>query len=179
MDTIIDQRHALFESIYPNFLGIPWIKLPIRSVPDLIIIALLPYVTPRPVAVRSSMKISNPAVRSPPTPGPVTLALSKNNFTCRPINQRPIKTTITGAHLIASLFKQLIQGTFQGCFEPKYLQNYLDEYVFRFNCRKCKYVGKKFMCIVEQVVRSVKIKCNQIQWKIDPISEFFSLELCR
>jgi len=84
-----------------------------------------------------------------------------------------------GAHLIASLVKRLIRGTFQGRFEPKYLQNYLDEYVFRFNRRKSKYVGKKFMRIVQQVVKSTKIKCNQIQWDIDPISEFFSLELCR
>ena len=87
--------------------------------------------------------------------------------------------TLYGAHLIASLVKRLIRGTFQGRFEPKYLQNYLDEYVFRFNRRKSKYIGKKFMRIVEQVVKSAKIKCNQIQWDIDPISEFFSLELCR
>ena len=84
-----------------------------------------------------------------------------------------------GVHLVASLVKRLIRGTFQGRFEPKYLQNYLDEYVFRFNRRKSKYVGKKFMRIVQQVVKSSKIKCSQIKWDIDPISEFFSLELCR
>ena len=84
-----------------------------------------------------------------------------------------------GVHLVAALVKRLIRGTFQGRFEPKYLQNYLDEYVFRFNRRKSKYIGKKFMRIVQQVVKSTKIKCNQIKWDIDPISEFFSLELCR
>ena len=42
-----------------------------------------------------------------------------------------------------------------------------------------KYVGKKFMRIVQQVVKSAKIKCNEIKWDIDPISEIFSLELCR
>ena len=84
-----------------------------------------------------------------------------------------------GVHLVVSLVKRLIIGTFQGRFEPKYLQNYLDEYVFRFNRRKSKHVGKKFMRIVQQVVKSSKIKCNQIKWDIDPISEFFSLELCR
>ncbi len=87
--------------------------------------------------------------------------------------------SLFGVHLVASLVKRLIRGTFQGRFEPKYLQNYLDEYVFRFNRRKSKYIGKKFMRIVQQVVKSTKIKCNQIKWDIDPISEFFSLELCR
>jgi len=87
--------------------------------------------------------------------------------------------SLYGVHLVASLVKRLIRGTFQGRFEPKYLQNYLDEYVFRFNRRKSKYVGKKFMRIVQQVVKSTKIKCNQIKWDIDSISEFFSLELCR
>ena len=82
-----------------------------------------------------------------------------------------------GAHLIASLVKRLIRGTFQGRFEPKYLQNYLDEYVFRFNRRKSKYIGKKFMRIVQQVVRSAKIKCEEIKWDLDPISQHFALEL--
>jgi len=40
------------------------------------------------------------------------------------------------------------------------------------------FVCKKFMRIVQQVVKSSKIKCNQIKWDIDPISELFSLELC-
>ena len=86
--------------------------------------------------------------------------------------------SLYGVHLITTLVKRLIRGTYQGRFEPKYLQNYLDEYVFRFNRRNSKYIGKKFMRIVQQVVKSSKIKCNQIKWDIDPISEFFSLELC-
>jgi hypothetical protein len=77
-----------------------------------------------------------------------------------------------GVHLVASLDKRLIRGTFQGRFYPKYLQNILDEFVFRFNRRKSKYIGKKFMRIVQQVVGSAKIK-----WDLDPISEYFSLEL--
>ena len=85
--------------------------------------------------------------------------------------------SLYGVHLIASLVKRLIQGTHQGRFEPKYLQNYLDEYVFRFNRRKSKYIGKKFLRIVQQVVKSSKIKWDQIKWDLDPISEFFSLEL--
>lgn len=82
-----------------------------------------------------------------------------------------------GVHLIALLVKRLIRGTFQGRFEPKYLQNILDEYVFRFNRRKSKYIGKKFMRIVEQVVKSSKIKWDEIKWDLDPISYFFSLGL--
>ena len=82
-----------------------------------------------------------------------------------------------GVHLVASLVKRLVRGTFQGRFEPKYLQNYLDEYVFRFNRRKSKYIGKKFMRIVQQVVKSSKIKWDQIKLDLDPISEFLSLEL--
>jgi hypothetical protein len=77
----------------------------------------------------------------------------------------------------STLVKRLIRGTHQGRFEPKYLQNYLDEYVFRFNRRKSKYIGKKFMRIVEHVMKSVKLKCSEIKFDLDPISEFFALEL--
>ena len=79
-----------------------------------------------------------------------------------------------GAHLVTSLIKRLIQGTFQGRFEPKYLQNYLDEYVFRFNRRKSKSIGKKFMRIVQQVVDSTKITYESIKWDIDPLSEYLA-----
>ena len=79
-----------------------------------------------------------------------------------------------GAHMVISLIKRLIRGTYQGRFEPKYLQNYLDEYVFRFNRRKSKSIGKKFMRIVQQVVRSTKITYNKIKWDVDPISEFYA-----
>jgi len=70
---------------------------------------------------------------------------------------------LSGVHLVASLVKRLIIGTFQGRFEPKYLQHYLDEYVFRFNRRKSRNIGKKFMRIVEQVASSAKITCRQIK----------------
>ena len=53
-------------------------------------------------------------------------------------------------------------GTFQGRFEPKHLESYLDEYVFRFNRRRSKSVGKKFMRIVQQVIASMKINRNQV-----------------
>jgi hypothetical protein len=79
-----------------------------------------------------------------------------------------------GAHLVASLIKRLIRGTYQGRFEPKYLQNYLDEFVFRFNRRNSKSIGKKFMRIVQQVVKSVKVTYGEIKWDIDPISEYFA-----
>ena len=79
-----------------------------------------------------------------------------------------------GAHLVTSLVKRLIRGTFQGRFEPKYLQNYLDEYVFRFNRRKSKNIGKKFMRIVQQAVNSVKIANQEIKWDMDPLSEYFA-----
>ncbi len=81
---------------------------------------------------------------------------------------------LNGVHLVTSLIKRLIRGTFQGRFEPKYLQNYLDEYVFRFNRRKSKNIGKKFMRIVQQVVKSTKITNSEIKWDLDPISEFFA-----
>jgi hypothetical protein len=56
----------------------------------------------------------------------------------------------------------------------KYLQNYLDEYVFRFNRRKSKFIGKKFMRIVQQVVKSVKVTYREIKWDIDPIFEYYA-----
>jgi len=86
------------------------------------------------------------------------------------------KEQLYGVHLIASLVKRIIRGTSQGRFHPKYLQNILDEYVFRFNRRKSKYIGKKFMRIDQQVVVSSKLKWNEIKWDINPISGFFSLE---
>ena len=82
--------------------------------------------------------------------------------------------TLYGAHLVTSLVKRLIRGTFQGRFEPKYLQNYLDEYVFRFNRRKSKNIGKKFMRIVQQAINSTKITYQQIKWDMDPLSEYFA-----
>ena len=82
--------------------------------------------------------------------------------------------SLYGVHLVTSLIKRLIRGTYHGRFEPKYLQNYLDEYVFRFNRRKSKSIGKKFMRIVQQVVKSVKVTYDDIKWDIDPISEYFA-----
>ena len=77
-------------------------------------------------------------------------------------------------HLVTSLIKRLISGTFQGRFEPKYLQNYLDEFTFRFNRRKSKSIVKKFMRLVQQVVKSTKITFPNIKWDLDPISEFYA-----
>ncbi len=95
-----------------------------------------------------------------------------------PEHQKDPESGLYGAHLIASLVKRLIRGTFQGRFEPKYLQNYLDEYVFRFNRRKSRSIGKKFMRIVQQVVKSINIRKKDIQFDLDPISEYFSLGFC-
>ena len=82
--------------------------------------------------------------------------------------------SLYGVHLVTSLIKRLLRGTFHGRFESKYLQNYLDEYVFRFNRRKSKSVGKKFMRMVQQVVKSTKITYSEIVWDMDPISEYFT-----
>jgi len=92
------------------------------------------------------------------------------------IKQRSFKNneSLYGVHLVTSLIKRLIRGTYHGRFEPKYLQNYLDEYVFRFNRRKSKSIGKKFMRIVQQAVKSVKVTYDEIKWDIDPISEYFA-----
>ncbi len=76
--------------------------------------------------------------------------------------------------MVAALVKRLIGSTFQSCFEPKYLQSILDVYVFRFNRRRSKYIGKKFMRIVEQVVISTKPKWDEIKFDLAPISGFFS-----
>ena len=92
-------------------------------------------------------------------------------------DQKRSESGLYGAHLVVSLVKRLIRSTFQGRFEPKYLQNYLDEYVFRFNRRKSKSIGKKIMRIVQQVIKSRKINNKDIQWDLDPISEYFSLGL--
>jgi hypothetical protein len=90
-----------------------------------------------------------------------------------PKDQKDREKGLYGAHLIVSLVKRLIRGTFQGRFEPKYLQNYLDEYVFRFNRRKSRSIGKKFMRIMQQVIKSCKINSKDIQFDLNPISEYF------
>jgi len=65
-------------------------------------------------------------------------------------------------HLVTTLIKRLIRGAFHGRFESKYLQDYLDEYTFRFNRRKSKSIGVKFMRIVQQAVKSSKITWKDI-----------------
>jgi len=79
-----------------------------------------------------------------------------------------------GVNLFTFLIKRLIRGTYQGRFEPKYFHNYLDEYVSRFNRRKSNSIGKKFMRMVQQVVKSVKITYKDISWDINPISEYYA-----
>jgi hypothetical protein len=102
--------------------------------------------------------------------------IDSEQYTHEKTNQRSTKNyeSLYGAHLVTSLIKRLIRGTYQGRFEPKYLQNYLDEYVFRFNRRKSKSIGKKFMRIVQQVVKSAKVTYKEIKWDIDPLSEFYA-----
>ena len=102
--------------------------------------------------------------------------IEKAQFAHEKTNQSSSKANenLYGVHLVTSLIKRLIRGTFQGRFEPKYLQNYLDEYVFRFNRRKSKSIGKKFMRIVQQVATSAKITYSEIKWDMDPISEYFA-----
>jgi len=92
------------------------------------------------------------------------------------INQSSSKDnqSLYGVHLVTSLIRRLVRGTFHGRFEPKYLQNYLDEYVFRFNRRKSKSIGKKFMRMVQQVVKSSKVTYSEIMWDMDPISEYYA-----
>ncbi|MDY0094413.1 MAG: transposase [Candidatus Vecturithrix sp.] len=79
-----------------------------------------------------------------------------------------------GVHLVTSLLNRIIQRTYQWRFDPRYLHNYLDEYVFRFNRRKSCSVGKVYMRLVQQVVRSTKITWQNIPWGLDPLSEFFA-----
>jgi len=105
--------------------------------------------------------------------------IDKEHYKHAPVNQSKTdnRNALYGAHLIVSLVKRLIRGTYQGRFEPKYLQNYLDEYVFRFNRRKSKSIGQRFMRIVQQAVRTPRIICKNILWDMDPISEHFLLGL--
>jgi hypothetical protein len=56
----------------------------------------------------------------------------------------------------------------------KYIQNYLDEFVFRFNRRKSNNIGKKFMRLVQQVVKSAKVTNLEIIWDLAPISEYYA-----
>ena len=75
---------------------------------------------------------------------------------------------------MSSLLKRWFRATHQGKVRAKHLQGYLDEYVFRFNRRKSKSIGKKFMRLVQQVVKSTKITSPEIKWDIDPISDYYA-----
>jgi transposase-like protein len=79
-------------------------------------------------------------------------------------------SVLFGVHRIASLVKRLILGTFQGRFGPEHLQSYMDEYVFRFNRRKSRNIGKKFMRIAQQVTCSPKVIHKQIVGGASPYS---------
>ena len=102
--------------------------------------------------------------------------VAEDQYNHTPSNQSRTGSSeaLYGAHLVTTLVKRLIRSTFQGRFEPKYLQNYLDEFVFRFNRRKSKSIGKKFMRIIQQAVKSAKITGDEIKWDMDPISEFYT-----
>ena len=124
----------------------------------------------------SSFIILNPAALLSPIHGEATALLIMIIMSMKKQIKADTKSneSLYGVHLVTSLIKRLIRGTYQGRFEPKYLQNYLDEYVFRFNRRKSKSIGKKFMRIVQQVVKSAKVSYKEIKWDIDPISEFYA-----
>jgi transposase-like protein len=77
---------------------------------------------------------------------------------------------LPGVHLVTSLVKRLMLGTFQGRFGPEHLQSYLDEFVFRFNRRKSRNVGKKFMRIAQQVMTSSKIIYQKIKGGVSSFS---------
>jgi hypothetical protein len=102
--------------------------------------------------------------------------IDKEQFGREITNQSKTKNydKLYGAHLVTTLLKRLIRGTYQGRFEPKYLQNYLDEYVFRFNRRKSRSIGKKFMRIVQQALKTPGITWPEIPWDLDPLSEYFA-----
>lgn len=104
------------------------------------------------------------------------LSTRYNHEVINPSDQKGPESGLYGAHLIASLVERLIRSTFQGCFESKYLQNYLDGYVFRFDRRKSKSIGKNFMRIVQQVVKSSKISNKEIKFDLNPISEYLILQ---
>lgn len=72
------------------------------------------------------------------------------------------QSPLPGVHRSISLFKRLMLGTYQGRVEHKYLNQYLEEFTFRFNRRKSKFVGKKFMRMVTQVALSAYFTVNQI-----------------
>jgi hypothetical protein len=75
---------------------------------------------------------------------------------------------------VFSLIKRVIREIYQGPLESRYLQRYLDEYVFLFNRRKSKSIDKKFMRIVQQAVKSIKIAYEKMKWDIEPASKYFA-----
>jgi len=86
-------------------------------------------------------------------------------------------SVLPGIHLVSSLLKRLMLGTFHGRCDRKHLQPYLDEYVFRFNRRTTKYVGKRFMRIVEQAMATAPKTYHMITYAV-PSPPQLLLEFC-
>lgn len=57
-------------------------------------------------------------------------------------------------HRVASLLKRFLLGTYQGATRWFQLRHYLEEFTFRFNRRGSRSVGKIFMRLAEQAVRT-------------------------
>ena len=93
------------------------------------------------------------------------LAIDATRYHHQPVNARKAadkNSVLPGVHLVISLVRRLMMGTYQGRFGPSHLQSYLDEFVFRFNRRKSRNVGKKFMRITQQVMASTKTRYRDI-----------------
>ena len=71
-------------------------------------------------------------------------------------------SALKGVHLVISLFKRFTLGTYHDRIESKYLQKYLDEFVFRYNRRRSRWIGKKFMRIVQQAVETSFMPVKEI-----------------
>ncbi len=98
-------------------------------------------------------------------------SIDPQHYRHSPINasKTPDKDSILpGVHLVASLVKRLMLGTFQGRYAPEHLQFYMDEYVFRFNRRKSRNIGKKFMRIAQQIMASTKVTYRRIVGSASP-----------
>jgi len=77
-------------------------------------------------------------------------------------NKKDAASLLPGVHIVASLIKRFLLGTYQAKFARKHLQKYLDEYCFRYNRRTSKWIGKKFMRIVQMAAQQQALTYQQI-----------------
>jgi transposase-like protein len=75
---------------------------------------------------------------------------------------KPPSELMPRVHLAISLLKRWLMGTHQGAVSHKHLDYYLDEFTFRFNRRRSKSRGERFLRLVQQTLAVEPVPLDRI-----------------